>query len=84
MEAKAIEEACRIAAEAMSENCYDLPFVLFYLPDEDHKRALLVANVGLNPGQPASPTEIELTEVNASGLWPIAQAFQNELGPTGE
>jgi PAS domain S-box-containing protein len=76
MEATEIDEACRIAAKAISENRYDLPFALFYLPDEDRKRARLVANVGLNPGQPASPTKIELTEVNASGLWPIARAFE--------
>jgi PAS domain S-box-containing protein len=76
MEANEIDEACRIAAEAISKNYYDLPFALFYLPDEDHKHALLAANVGLNPGQPASPTKIELTEVNASGPWPIARAFQ--------
>ncbi len=76
MEANEIGEACRIAAEAISKNNYDLPFALFYLPDEDHKRALLVANVGLNPGQPTSPTKIELTDVHASRPWPIAQAFQ--------
>jgi PAS domain S-box-containing protein len=75
MEAKEIDEACRIAAQAISENRYDLPFALFYLPDEDRKRARLVANVGLNPGQPASPTEIELTEVNGSAFWPIDRAF---------
>jgi PAS domain S-box-containing protein len=76
MEAKEIDEACRIAAEAISENRFDLPFALFYLPDEDRRRARLVANVGLNPGQPASPTKIELTQVTASGFWPIARAFE--------
>jgi formate hydrogenlyase transcriptional activator len=76
MEAKEIDEACRIAAEVIGENRYDLPFALFYLPEEDRKCARLVANVGLNPGQPASPAKIELTEVNASGLWPIARAFE--------
>src|SRR5262249_17724146 len=75
MDAKEIDEACRIAAEVISENRYDLPFALFYLPDESGKSARLVANVGLNPGQPASRTTIELTEVNASALWPIARAF---------
>src|SRR5215467_10845652 len=58
------------------ENRYDLPFALFYLPDEDRKRAKLVANVGLNPGQPASPKNSELTELNVSTLWPIARAFE--------
>jgi formate hydrogenlyase transcriptional activator len=76
MEAKEIDEACRIAAEAFSQNRYDFPFALFYLPAEDRRSAQLVANVGLNPGQPASPADIELTEVNASGLWPIARAFE--------
>src|ERR1700722_2682406 len=49
MEAKEIDEACRIAAEVISEKRYDLPFALFYLPVEEGKRARLVANVGLNP-----------------------------------
>ena len=76
MEAKEIDEACGIAAEAISENRHDLPFALFYLPDEDGKRTRLAANAGLDPGQPASPTRIDLTEANASGLWPIARAFE--------
>lgn len=76
MEAKEIDEACRIAAEVISENRYDLPFAFFYLPEEDRKCARLVANVGLNPGQPASPVRTELTEVSASSLWPIARAFE--------
>ena len=76
MEAKEIDEACGIAAEAISENRHDLPFALFYLPDEDGKRTRLVANAGLDRGQPASPTRIDLTEANASGLWPIARAFE--------
>jgi len=76
LEAKEIDEACRIAVEAFSQNRYDFPFALFYLPAEDRRRAQLVANVGLNPGQRASPEDIELTEVNASGLWPIALAFE--------
>jgi len=53
MEAKEIDEACGIAAEAISENRHDLPFALFYLPDEDGKRARLAANAGLDPGPPA-------------------------------
>ena len=76
MEAKEIDEACGIAAETISENRHDLPFALFYLPDEDGKRTRLVANAGLDRGQPASPTRIDLTEANASGLWPIARAFE--------
>jgi formate hydrogenlyase transcriptional activator len=76
MEAKEIDEACKIAAEVISDNRYDLPFALFYLPDEDRKRARLVATVGLNPGQPASPKTIDLTDINAPELWPIARAFE--------
>nr|WP_263359902.1 sigma 54-interacting transcriptional regulator [Acidicapsa ligni] len=76
MEAKEIDEVCRIAAETIGENPYDLPFALFYVPGEDHKRARLVAHVGLNPGQPSSPIETELIETDASTAWPIARAFQ--------
>lgn len=75
MEAKEIDEACKIAAEAISGNRYDWPFALFYVPEEDLKLARLVANIGLEPGQTVSLPEAEL-EKDAPGLWPIARAFQ--------
>lgn len=41
MEAKEIDEVCKIAAEVMNDNRHDWPFALFYVPDEDLKRARL-------------------------------------------
>lgn len=78
MEAKEIDEACRIAAEVIRSNRYDWPFALFYVPDEDRTRGRLVANVGLDAGQAASPLEVDLTK-SASEAWPVSRAFQTNL-----
>jgi formate hydrogenlyase transcriptional activator len=74
MRAKEVDEACRIAADVLDGNRYDLPFALFYLLEQDHTR--LVAQVGLNPGEPASPWTIDLTAANRAEAWPFAQAVE--------
>jgi formate hydrogenlyase transcriptional activator len=76
MEAKEIDEACRIAAEVLAGNRFDLPFALFYLLDQKRKRVRLVANVGLPQG-PASPPIIDLMEPNAAVAWPMARAVES-------
>lgn len=77
MEAKEIDEACRIAAEVLAGNRFDLPFALFYLLDQERKRVRLVANVGLPQGEPASLPIIDLMEPNAAVAWPMARAVES-------
>jgi formate hydrogenlyase transcriptional activator len=74
MKAKEIDEACRLAAEVLGCNRYDVPFALFYLLEQDHLR--MVAAVGLNPGEPASPSTIDLTAGSPAAPWPLAQAVE--------
>src|SRR5882762_5824478 len=45
--AQTIEQACTLAAQTLSEYQLDLPFVLFYLFDDQAKEARLVASTGL-------------------------------------
>ncbi len=71
--AKDIEEACRIAGDVLAENRYDVPFALLYVVDKDRKRARLVASVGLNPGETASPSSVDLTAPETGSVWPVAQ-----------
>jgi PAS domain S-box-containing protein len=71
--ANGIEEACRIAGDVLAENRHDLPFALLYLVNEDRKRARLVASVGLNPGETASPHTVDLTEPETGAAWPVAR-----------
>jgi formate hydrogenlyase transcriptional activator len=74
--AKEIEEVCRISAEVLAENHHDLPFVLLYLLSKDYEEARLVASVGLNPGEVASPRTVDLRQPDYSG-WPLAAAVSN-------
>lgn len=74
--AKEIEEVCRNSAEVLAENRYDLPFVLLYLLSKDNEQAHLVASVGLNPGEVASPRTVDLRQPDYGG-WPLAGAVSN-------
>src|SRR5215471_10718976 len=54
-EAQTIEEAFRVAAQALAPSELDLPFALFYLLDHEQGLARLTAQTGLPPGTVASP-----------------------------
>src|SRR5262249_7296202 len=72
LEAKAVEEACRVAAETLQANPSDLPFALIYLLNESRTRTRLVCTVGLAAGTPASAEEVDLSDGVAAG-WPLAR-----------
>jgi len=74
-DAKEIEEACRNAVGVLSENRHDLPFVLLYLVSKDSAKARLVATVGLNPREVASPITVKLTEPEHRDAWPLSQVW---------
>jgi PAS domain S-box-containing protein len=74
-DAKETEEACRIAADVLAENRYDLPIALLYFIEKDSKRARLVASVGLDAGGRASPPTVELTDQETSEAWPLARVL---------
>ena len=81
-DARQIDEACRVAAEVLAGNPYDVPFALFYQVDVDAKRVRLVANVGLAPGEPASPRTIDLTGPSEAAAWPVGRAYEtNSVEP---
>lgn len=54
-QARGAVEACRVAAETLSANPYDVPFALCYLRDEAGGEARLVASAGMDAGTAASP-----------------------------
>ena len=72
-DAKEAEEACRIAADVLGANRYDLPFALVYLLGKNRKQVQLVATVGLEAGEIASPLTVELTTSDESAAWPLAR-----------
>ena len=76
-EAKTEEEAYRIAAEALSGNELDLPFVLFYRLDEKGDQARLVAVSGWNDYQgSAKATHLSLGQDDDLPRWPVADAIR--------
>ena len=81
-EAQVAQDACRIAAETLSENANDIPFALLYLLDEDRKYARLFGTAGLEPDTPASPLVVGLSDeefylsldrTETKGIWPLVR-----------
>ncbi len=59
-EAKTVADACKISAQTLDNNPYDVPFVLLYLLDEKATQAQLVGTTRLAPGTTASPQVIDI------------------------
>ncbi|MBD0314185.1 MAG: diguanylate cyclase, partial [Microcoleus sp. T3-bin5] len=71
--AQVAEDACRIAAETLTNNAADIPFALLYLLNEDKTQAHLAGTVGLAPDMPASPMVVDLSAEEKLGFWPLAR-----------
>jgi signal transduction histidine kinase len=73
-EARTQEGACRLAAETLAANAYDIPFAMLYLLDRTGGRAQLVGAAGIAVGTVASPREIALAQASDSLCgWPFAE-----------
>jgi formate hydrogenlyase transcriptional activator len=73
-EAKEPEDIYRHAADVLAANPYDIPFALFYLLDDSCARARLVSTAGIEPGTPASPTDVALARSRPTpAAWPLAR-----------
>ncbi len=71
-EAKSAVSSCESAAQTLSQNPHDLPFVLVYLLDARHV-ATLAGSAGLAAGSIAAPTRIDLADPRA--MWPLGKVF---------
>lgn len=71
VEAKSVEETCRIASATLANNPYDIPFAVLYLLEQDEEHARLLGTVRVDAGTPASPEQIDLTQ--AGDCWKFAQ-----------
>src|SRR4051794_15153070 len=67
------EQACREAAATLGGNPYDVPFALFYLLDEEGRRATLTGTCGFSEGvaHPAAPLLVDLEADDAP--WPLRE-----------
>lgn len=70
-EARSDKEACRVAAETIGGNNWDVPFALIYLIDADRTTARLAAAAGIEQGTPNSPVEVPLGVAADRGVWPL-------------
>ena len=75
-EGRTAEEACSIAAEIFGQYPKDLPFLILYLVDYEHKHARLVGFAGVaskeGGAHPASPSSIDLSQGSADPWSPFA------------
>ena len=72
VESMTVEEACAFAAETLAAHDKDVPFVLFYLPNEEATEARLVAAAGLGKARGIAPRAIPLHEARPG--WPLFMA----------
>ncbi len=77
-EAKSVNEACRAAAQVLSENPFDIPFVLIYLLDADGKQARLAETVRIEGNETAAPPEIEIS--HPTDIWDFQRVLTDERG----
>jgi|SRR5579863_4565187 len=76
-EAKSEGEAYRLAAEVLSAYELDLPFVLFYVLNEEADDARLVAASGWKEQEgSAIPSHVTINEAAGSPSWPFAKVIQ--------
>jgi PAS domain S-box-containing protein len=91
VEASSVEEACRSAAEILETHDRDMPFSLFYLLEEEGRRARLVGASGMgtaaaaggasgaavvNAPEAFAPRLVDLTAPGA-GAWPLRLARES-------
>jgi signal transduction histidine kinase len=69
-EGRTAEEACALAAVALTTHAKDIPFALIYLLDADGATARLAATSGVFNGQLARLDTVALTD---DAVWPFAQ-----------
>jgi len=76
-EAQSEDEAYRMAAEVLSANELDLPFVLLYVLNEKADDARLVAVSGWKAyAGCAKPTHVPIKEDASAASWPFAEVVQ--------
>ncbi len=71
-DARTIEDACRLSANSLSQNPYDLPFAMLYLLDQEQRQVSLACSAGISKGHPALP---ETMALDAAGLWPFQEVL---------
>ncbi|ACB74064.1 PAS domain S-box protein [Opitutus terrae] len=76
-DARSAEEACRIAADVLAQNRYDVPFALFYAIDETGQAAKLVPGPGIEPGARGTPARVALDQEDPEDFWHFGEVIRS-------
>jgi PAS domain S-box-containing protein len=78
-QAQTVNEACRVAAETLAGYPKDIPFALFYLMENDRRRAGLAGSAGLDADPSNCPLAVDLANTESNGQpWPFSYALSSE------
>jgi signal transduction histidine kinase/DNA-binding response OmpR family regulator len=69
--ARSWADVCRLSAEALRQNAYDLPFALIYMGETESAPLRLVASAGFESALDGAP---QLVERDATSPWPAGEA----------
>jgi PAS domain S-box-containing protein len=72
------EQACAIAAEALTRHVRDIPFALLYLVDPGRTHARLAGTAGVEVGADSPLRDMALACAGSTQLWPLAQTLESE------
>jgi hypothetical protein len=72
-DARTVENACALAADALGTNPSDLPFALIYIVDSKKRSVSLAGVSGLNPGHQLAPETIQL---DGPSFWPFEKVVE--------
>ncbi|HEY7910949.1 MAG TPA: histidine kinase dimerization/phospho-acceptor domain-containing protein, partial [Blastocatellia bacterium] len=75
LEARQVEEACRIAGETLATNPYDIPFLLLYLLDAHEARLTYAA--GIDEGLHTSLLSVDVKSFPVTTPWPLAKVAES-------
>ncbi len=79
--ARTTPEVFEMATQALEESHLDLPFLLFYLVDQENAEAQLLEQTGIPIGISACPDTIHFEE-SSSAIWPLGDVING--GPAVE
>ncbi len=72
-DARTLDDACSLSAQALETNPRDLPFALIYLLDDDQRSVVLAASSGIGANHAAAPL---VAPLNAASVWPFAEVLR--------
>jgi signal transduction histidine kinase len=74
-DARTIEGACRLSAQSLEHNPYDLPFAMLYLLDHARQTMHLAGATRISKDHPIAPEKVDL---ESHQFWPFARVIKDQ------